>query len=83
MAAANQHPLLVFLAAPAQPIPDRGQQSDFCYNPETQMPDGWNGVLSHRDIVMSGDRTGDPDTMSYTTDPGSRQADYDTDDSGT
>jgi hypothetical protein len=78
------HPLAVFLAAPAEPTV--GPDEELPYDPVTQLQAQWNDIPDHLEILCSGERTGDPDTRSGTTEVRgypSSTTDDDTDDSGT
>jgi hypothetical protein len=78
-----EHPLAVYLAAPA--VSQSGAEETPAYNPATQLQVQWTNIANHMEILMSGEKTGDPDTMSSTTAPADRRypGDADTDDSGT
>ena len=84
MSSSVEHPLAKFLATPSKRT--QGPSGDEpAYDPNSQLQVQWVDIENHRDVLCSGQRTGDPDTRSATTEgrgPGDH-SDDDTDDSGT
>jgi len=76
-----EHPLAVFLAAPATSVIEPDEEAP--YDPLTQLQGRWKDIPDHIEILCSGKRTGDPETRSNTTQGEFGQSDHDTDDSGT
>lgn len=90
MSSIVEHPLARFLAAPSRPMQGPVGEEP-AYDPRSQLQVQWVDIENHRDVLCSGEKTGDPDTRSATTaPPGSTpgypstgRSDDDTDDSGT
>jgi len=78
-----EHPLAVFLAAPATLAIQPDEESP--YDPVTQLQVRWKDIPDHMEILCSGNTTGDPSTRSATTknDFDHNRSNDDTDDSGT
>jgi hypothetical protein len=76
-----QHHLAVFLGEKSMPIPPDRTVMFPGYDPVTQLQRNWSEVENYRELLCSGEHTGDPNTMSSTTAHGD-QEDPDTDDSG-
>lgn len=55
-----EHPLAVFLAAPAVPVVE--PHEELPYDPVAQLQVRWKDIPDYMDIVCSGKHTGDPST---------------------
>jgi hypothetical protein len=77
-----QHHLAVFLAEKSMPTPPEQTVMFPGYDPVTQLQRNWNEVENYRELLCSGEHTGDPNTNSNTT-VWEHHDDPDTDDSGT
>jgi hypothetical protein len=84
MSNTTQHHLTKFLATPSKPMKCPAGEEP-AYDPNSQLQIQWVDIEDHMDVLCSGERTGDPDTLSSTTAPPDRRypGDADTDDSGT